>query len=1513
MEISIVSNEDISGINAPFPNALQLSNGQLFLVNSAGMFFCSQNLEPIKFHEYYNKTINNYENIIDKILISQFEEDGNIICVVEDVFYFFKENSNFITMGKFPREITQSSYLNLLTYKKDEQQSNHFIITFMDEPNKNLYLFHYLINKTEYKIVSNNTYFPFYFDYPIIEINNKYFTCQIMNSDKKGKVLTCCFQTFENDLITVQSFDIENNLTEIEEYYAKTPIDNLNMITSTISEDKKTILVCYTPKNNFGYCLTYNFDSNQISNNRVLIEKCSNNYNLFKVKYFKEKEEYIFICDNTDNQFTVIKFDKNFNLINPNEITSYNFGIPYHFSFHSLSLIYDTSENNYALIIDPKNNTYIECMTKKFIITTNFSENFASELDKPEEFVEEIEIKDLSIKESNKYYVFTENHDIIATSDKDSKIIIDFLNVDNLFIKTKDNKPIDPSLYTFYFHLNNFKGKLTTEINGKEKIIEKISYISNITHLYYYPKFMNVSYTNSLTYSLFLKNKSLASEASQLVVYVCKENCTCDQQQFDCKECLDDYVVYKYRGNCRSNRDLMGLVYDENQKVYLDCFKMCKTCSKVGYSEYDMNCLTCFEEYGDYMDEEKNACYSKYCENLYYKDKDTGMKTCINETSCPEEYPIHNKETNQCEQNKTILTDLPIYDISTSEESDSISIETQTKTDEATESSKSDTKAPSLETDVKKDNILYEQLMDLIDELVGKENIDVINKTYTLLSDSIKNYDISMLKNDVTIIGKNITYQLTTSENQKNTEQISNVSIIDLGECEKIIKRNISYEDDPTPLLILKIDVKKGEKKSTAVEYEVYNPYTRQKIDLSICSNTSISIYAPVSLNNQETSLYNNLKNEGYDLFDVNNSFFIDPCTPYTSSNGTDVSLADRKDYYYNEDIVLCEDTCKYIEVNTKTEKVLCECNVKNEVNIDSDQEFSPQKLIENFYKIDAYSNFDVLYCYKLVFSKKGLKNNICFYILLVLFFFFMTSMIVNLFSAMKKIDEIIFKIFQFKDVNNIFKTERKGTKRKTKNELNINSNKEGFEKYKIDIFNSKKKNKQFLTNDSEIKKGKFSKGKKRKKKKIINESLISSTNQKIINNDNSEIKEQKPNKSEKNINNKNIENNFENNVDKDLNKENNKNNENNINDNNQENKQNNEDEKRKVSNININIINNIINKQNPPLKNNNNVITSTYSENKLKIKDNYEMKLKKRKPRKKIFNNENPFSSIQNSSSAINLKKYSNLRKNKNKISNYLNDYAKDSENTKKLDEKIIMHKKEKDEENIKYIDEELNRMDYENALKNDKRTYWQYYWSLLKKKHMIILTFVSNEDYNVFLLKFSLFILFISLFFSINTLFYKDSTMHQIFVQKGKYNLLYQIPQVLYSTLISFLMNLILKKLSLSQNELISIKEEQDQIKSKEIANKSKNSLRIKLYSFFFVGIIILLFFWYYITAFAAVYTNTQIHLIKDTLISFGISMAYPLIINLFPGIFRMYSLNSEKKDRESFYKFGQILALL
>ena len=220
---------------------------------------------------------------------------------------------------------------------------------------------------------------------------------------------------------------------------------------------------------------------------------------------------------------------------------------------------------------------------------------------------------------------------------------------------------------------------------------------------------------------------------------------------------------------------------------------------------------------------------------------------------------------------------------------------------------------------------------------------------------------------------------------------------------------------------------------------------------------------------------------------------------------------------------------------------------------------------------------------------------------------------------------------------------------------------------------------------------------------------------------------------------------------------------------------------------------------------------------------------------------------------------------------------------------------------------------MDYENAIINDKRDYLQYYWSLLKKKHLIILTFVSNDDYNVFILKFSLFILSLALFFFINTLFFKDETLHNIFSQQGKYNLIYQIPQVLYSTLISFFMSLILKRLSLSQYDLIQIKKELDLPRARKLAAKTKKCLSIKMYSFFSVGLILFIFFWYYLSTFAAVYKNTQFHLIKDTLLSFGISMIYPFIINFLPGIFRFPALKSKKKDKECLYKTGQFVAII
>ena len=72
-------------------------------------------------------------------------------------------------------------------------------------------------------------------------------------------------------------------------------------------------------------------------------------------------------------------------------------------------------------------------------------------------------------------------------------------------------------------------------------------------------------------------------------------------------------------------------------------------------------------------------------------------------------------------------------------------------------------------------------------------------------------------------------------------------------------------------------------------------------------------------------------------------------------------------------------------------------------------------------------------------------------------------------------------------------------------------------------------------------------------------------------------------------------------------------------------------------------------------------------------------------------------------------------------------------------------------------------------------------------------------------------------------------------------------------------------------------------------------------------------MLFFWYFISCFCAVYYNTQIILIKSTFLSFGLSMIYPIGINLIPGIFRIPELRAEKKDKKCLYSFSQYVALI
>jgi hypothetical protein len=232
---------------------------------------------------------------------------------------------------------------------------------------------------------------------------------------------------------------------------------------------------------------------------------------------------------------------------------------------------------------------------------------------------------------------------------------------------------------------------------------------------------------------------------------------------------------------------------------------------------------------------------------------------------------------------------------------------------------------------------------------------------------------------------------------------------------------------------------------------------------------------------------------------------------------------------------------------------------------------------------------------------------------------------------------------------------------------------------------------------------------------------------------------------------------------------------------------------------------------------------------------------------------------------------------------------------------------------DNIKYNSEEINILSYELALQCDKRTYCEYYISLLKSKHSLIFSFFNNTDYNPKIIKMDLFFISFAGYYAINGLFFNDDTMHKIYESKGKYNLEYNIPKILYSSLISMILNKILTLLALSNDDILNFKQTKNKNDIGRIRDSLWNKLRIKFILYYIISSIFILFFWYYISMFGAIYKNTQIHLLKDTLISFGLSLVYPFGIYLLPGIFRIPALSNRKNKKECLYKFSKLLQML
>ena len=948
------------------------------------------------------------------------------------------------------------------------------------------------------------------------------------------------------------------------------------------------------------------------------------------------------------------------------------------------------------------------------------------------------------------------------------------------------------------------------------------------------------------------------------------------------------------------------------------CYESCSSCNYLGTSPSNQKCLTCLQEdhslqftgncvpEGHYLDIELDEIKRCGEDAKIIVVKDSGKKICFKKDyNCPEDYPFYLEKSHECIENHSF-------------------------------------------------EVLLSEIL----------NMNVTNKNiliYDLITEkAIQNYTMNgsmIIEGD-----NNYVYELTNTFND-NENSNNGLSTIDLGECENLLKRE--NEIDPNiPLIILKLE-KTGEVASKRnIQFEVYHPITKEKLDISHCDQ--IDIYVPVNLDQKTLDLYLDLQNYGYDLFNPNDSFYQDICSRYTTENGTDVLLADRKKYFFNDTETSCQKGCEYSKYNLEKKQVKCECNIIPENNIEPEKEnkFSGKMLYESFYDVLRFSNVRILKCYKLVFSFEGENGNYGSILMVVLFTIYIIFDCIFFFNGIYQLKILIGKIL-FND--------------KSKNEKIIINNKENIKKKKKNNNKNIKEEKKIHKNKEKFKIVKYNKTTasqaqppRRSTKNVKlndNNSLITSErgfNNKLEENDevvlNHTFTEKKyklgseseivyvkknkgkiPRKKQSNkkaiinkINKKNLKNIFVNSNKKDKDKE-------------------------KIDNINESMSDNLsrnfsenFNDNLDKIDNIDIISCGDSQENDINFKsinlhvhktDKSARKSKKKKMYDSAsYNNDlisaNRLSRVSSLNNSIN-----NFMSMNNSIYNTdnrsLNEESKEKVSLKKKkskflskEEKIYEKKKkekrkskEKGKEENKIVssccikgnnfkDYELNELEYNEAVTQDNRGFFKYYWQLVRREHLFIFIFFVYDDFNIFSIKLSLFVFSLALDFGLNVFFFFDESMNKIYLDYGKYSFLAQVPQILYSSLLSQGIDILIRYLCLTEKDMYQIKvysEKKNKEYYKKEIFKTFTYIKFKLVCYFILSFFMMIFFWYLISAFCAVYKNTQIILLEDILYSFILNLIYPFGLYLFPSGLRIISLKDKKKRLKIIYFFSNIIPFI
>ena len=223
-------------------------------------------------------------------------------------------------------------------------------------------------------------------------------------------------------------------------------------------------------------------------------------------------------------------------------------------------------------------------------------------------------------------------------------------------------------------------------------------------------------------------------------------------------------------------------------------------------------------------------------------------------------------------------------------------------------------------------------------------------------------------------------------------------------------------------------------------------------------------------------------------------------------------------------------------------------------------------------------------------------------------------------------------------------------------------------------------------------------------------------------------------------------------------------------------------------------------------------------------------------------------------------------------------------------------------------YLKTDLDDMDYDDAIKYDKRTFCQYFYDKFKANQIIMDTFFNPDDLKPVTIKVILLLLNIELYFVVNGLLYSENYISELFHsdKKDKFFSYFgrSISRFFYTTIVGGIISTIIEFLFVEEKKVKRVflreKDNEEQVKyeiSLIIQNVKKNYI-----IFIGISLFISLFSWYYICCFNNVYPRVKGEWIKSSITIIIIMQILSFLAGAFAALIRLIAF---KCKSERLYK--------